>query len=186
MKSHTKVCSRCSVEKSIADSFGSRIVNGIKYPTAQCNQCRYQVRKSKGGQRSDRSIAQQALSASIRSANYRANPDHRAKHIVRDSVKSDRRKQRGNDLDIEFVQSMITLPCSYCKATDSRMTLDRIDNDYGHLKTNVLPSCIRCNHTRGDMPYAAWLYLVEGMQKAREAGAFDNWLLQPLNKRITE
>jgi len=55
------------------------------------------------------------------------------------------------------------------------MTLDRINNSKGHLMNNVVPACRRCNTTRGDMPYKAWLFLVDGMRKARLANAFGNW-----------
>jgi hypothetical protein len=95
--------------------------------------------------------------------------------ILSDSKASDNKKSRQNDLDIEFVKALISLPCSYCGETKLRMTADRVDNSIGHLKSNVVPACIRCNYTRRDMPHEAWLFLVEGMRKAREAGLFNNW-----------
>jgi hypothetical protein len=55
------------------------------------------------------------------------------------------------------------------------MTLDRVDNSIGHIKSNVVPACTRCNYTRRDMPYEAWLLIAKSMRKAREAGMFDNW-----------
>jgi hypothetical protein len=55
------------------------------------------------------------------------------------------------------------------------MTLDRIDNQLGHIKSNVVAACIRCNYTRGAMPYEAWLFLAPGMQAAQQAKAFGNW-----------
>jgi hypothetical protein len=58
------------------------------------------------------------------------------------------------------------------------MTLDRIDNTIGHVKTNVKPACIRCNLLRRNMPYAAWLMLVPAVKKARKFGLFDGWLFQ--------
>lgn len=51
-----------------------------------------------------------------------------------------------------------------------------LNNDRGHVKSNVIASCIRCNYARGNMPHAAWLFLVDGMRKARESGAFGNWI----------
>lgn len=107
------------------------------------------------------------------SQQYRAaNP---AISFLRDSKSSDKKKSRQNDLDINIVKDLLSKPCSYCGETKLRITLDRIDNSIGHLKSNVVPACIRCNYTRRDMPYEAWLYLTESMRKAREAGAFDNW-----------
>lgn len=100
---------------------------------------------------------------------------HPAWAILRDSQQSDKKKSLSNDLDLEYVGLQINQPCSYCGETKLRMTLDRIDNSIGHLKSNVIPACIRCNYTRGSMPYDAWLFLVDGMRQARERGAFYNW-----------
>jgi hypothetical protein len=55
------------------------------------------------------------------------------------------------------------------------MTVDRVDNDLGHLQSNVVPACVRCNHVRGQMPYEAWLMVAPGMRAAREAGLFGGW-----------
>jgi hypothetical protein len=95
--------------------------------------------------------------------------------ILRDSKQSDKRKNLSNDLDLEYVKLSISKPCAYCGETTLRMTLDRIDNSIGHLKSNVIQACIRCNYTRGNMPYKAWLYLVGGMRQARESGEFGTW-----------
>ena len=95
--------------------------------------------------------------------------------ILNDSRKSDKKKGLANDLTRGFIDLEISKGCSYCGEIDIRMTLDRIDNTIGHLQSNVVPACIRCNLTRGNMPHKAWLFLVDGMRKARESGAFDNW-----------
>lgn len=105
----------------------------------------------------------------------RCRTTHPERFILQDSRKSDRLKGRENDLDVEFIKDMISRPCSYCGETKIRITLDRKDNSIGHLKSNVVPACIRCNYTKRDMPYEAWLLLTDGMRKARETGVFDNW-----------
>ena len=70
---------------------------------------------------------------------------------------------------------MITQPCSYCLDTEAKMTLDRIDNTIGHTQANVVPACLRCNVTRGSMPYEAWKVVSLGMKSARELGLFGAW-----------
>lgn len=55
------------------------------------------------------------------------------------------------------------------------MSLDRIDNKVGHLKTNVVAACIRCNYFRRDMPFAAWKIIVPAMRKARKMGVLKGW-----------
>lgn len=102
--------------------------------------------------------------------------DRPAMAIFYDSRKSDRKHSRGNDLDLPFIESLISNSCSYCGETSLRMTLDRTNNNLGHLKSNVVPACIRCNYARGNMPYGAWVCLIPGMRKAREEGMFGSWV----------
>lgn len=96
--------------------------------------------------------------------------------ILEDSRRSDKKKGLENDITKEFLESVIDgYGCKYCGETRIRMTLDRIDNSLGHLQSNVIPACIRCNLARGSMPYMAWLHLVPSMREARELGLFGDW-----------
>ena len=114
-------------------------------------------------------------SKSARSKQQRRDPQFTANHIVKDSRGSDNKFGRSNDLDCDWVRQKISGGCTYCGETELRMTLDRIDNSQGHLKTNVVSACIRCNYMRRDMPYEAWLLLVDSIKTARLAGAFGGW-----------
>lgn len=105
----------------------------------------------------------------------RRDPNKRAYFIWRDSRKSDRRRGHSNDLTVAFVEVLLKNPCSYCGESDLKKTLDRIDNTKGHLVFNVVVACVRCNYMRRDMPYAAWLCLVQGVTRAREEGLFSDW-----------
>lgn len=86
-------------------------------------------------------------------------------------------KKRGFlcDIDSEFIEKLIKNGCSYCGETSLHIGLDRIDNDKGHLKDNVVACCTRCNYARKDMPYTAWLQVADGMRRARELGLFGSW-----------
>lgn len=95
--------------------------------------------------------------------------------ILEDSRRSDKKKGFSNDLTKEFIESIITNGCRYCGETKLRMTLDRIDNSIGHLQSNVVPACIRCNLARGSMPYIAWQHIVPLIKEAREQGLFGDW-----------
>jgi hypothetical protein len=95
--------------------------------------------------------------------------------IVTDTRKDDRKKSRANELDREFVAELINNPCSYCGDSDLRKTVDRIDNSLGHLRSNVVCACERCNYVRRNMPYDAWLVLAVAMREARERGLFGTW-----------
>jgi len=97
------------------------------------------------------------------------------KFIYVDSRQADRKASRENDLTKEFILAEIIKGCAYCGEMTIRMTLDRKDNDKGHTQDNVVPACIRCNFTRKNMPYEAWLVIAKGMRQAREAGLFQGW-----------
>lgn len=56
----------------------------------------------------------------------------------------------GNDLDIDWlIDNILTKPCVYCGDT-KRIGCDRIDNNKGHSKDNVVPCCIECNTARNN------------------------------------
>jgi len=98
-----------------------------------------------------------------------------ASAILCDARRADRKKGRANDLSLESVATLIQSPCAYCGDTTLRKTLDRIDNQLGHVLSNVVPACERCNYVRRDMPYAAWLVLAIAMRTARLRGLFGSW-----------
>lgn len=108
------------------------------------------------------------------------NPIKVAKWIVQDCRKKDKKAGLQNDLTRELVEPLISVPCNYCGETKLRMSLDRKDNNRGHLLENVVGCCRRCNDIRGSMPYEAWLHIVPAIRSTRELGLFDGWL--PGNK----
>lgn len=99
---------------------------------------------------------------------------YRAKCIVENSRYQDKKARRENDLDLEFVVAAIKDGCTYC-GSQSLMVMDRINNDLGHIKTNVNAACFRCNDIRCNMPYAAWIVIAPAIRLAHETGLFGNW-----------
>jgi hypothetical protein len=141
--------------------------------TAVCRKCYDQKKKAR---RKDY-LAQPGVRARKRDYNNsrRADPDRRAEVIWMDSRRSDTVHGRANDLTKDGIRHLIAQGCIYCGETQLKMTLDRKDNGVGHLQTNVIPCCIRCNYVRRDMPYEAWILLVPAMRQARERGLFGTW-----------
>lgn len=169
LKTHpSKLCSACNSEKPISE-FYLRSSGGRRYPNHECAICQ-NLRRSKGTRgKVDR------LQQLERSKQYRRNPLYRAKFIVADCKKSDKRYKRKFDLDVEFVEALIANGCAYCGDTANLMTLDRIDNAVGHTKANVNPACYRCNDLRSDMPYEAWTALAPTVKTIHEQGLFETW-----------
>ncbi len=42
--------------------------------------------------------------------------------------------------------------CEYCKSEIENITIERIDNDKGYIKDNVIPVCYTCNKIKGSFP----------------------------------
>ena len=170
----TKTCTLCEQIKPI-EEFSLRTVDGRKYPRTRCKPCWNKNHTNVPGHQAKRARIQQRRNQKISEA--RANGDLLviSRSILQDSRGSDRKFGRENNLTQEFILGLISKPCSYCDDTDCRMTVDRVDNDLGHLTTNVVPACIRCNLTRGNMPYEAWLVVAPGMKTAKENGLFGKW-----------
>lgn len=153
------VCGSCHEEKD-ETKFGR--IRDTKYRRGTCFACYAKIDYRNNRERFLRG-------AKIRRHN---NP---SSAIYADSRKSDKKKGRANDLTKEFIKKQIEKGCSYCGETESRMTLDRIDNGRGHTMDNVVPACIRCNYFRRDMPYEAWLVIAPAMREVRERGLLGDW-----------
>jgi hypothetical protein len=166
----TKICKTCGEEKP-ASEYRTKIQNARTYLRYECNIC--------DNRRMRYSIVSEAVDG--RRKLDRKDPRQRAKWLLQDCRKSDKKFNRENDLDILFVSESISHGCFYCGDTTNLMTLDRIDNSRGHLKSNVNPACFRCNDLRSDMPYEAWRFIVPAIKEASEKGIFGKWNNRMIN-----
>ena len=153
-------------------------VSGKLYPRVHCKPCH---NKRQNRDTPARRATQQriAVKQTLRRDKLASEFDVKtiARRILADSRKSDRKNSREFNLTLDFIMAEITKGCSYCGAAhdEARMTLDRQNNDLGHIVPNVVPACQRCNFVRGNMPIEAWEHLKDGMRAARLAGAFADW-----------
>lgn len=179
----TKICGHCLIDKT-SEHYSVKTVNGKPYLFHICKPCRNELDRTrhllKPEARRERDRKSYKLCGKARNerlSKKRAEGVDREKFIYWDSRCSDRRKGLENDLDKEFISSLITQSCTYCGcgADKEQMTLDRIDNAIGHVKTNVVPSCFTCNYVRRDMPHDTWLVVAKGMAVARSLGLLDKW-----------
>lgn len=166
----TRVCKACNHEKPIT-AF-QKVAGKLHTYRRLCRSCRWQGEKKRVSYQelADKKLVKKQLS--------RLNPERRAYHICEDSSRYDRKFGGAeHDLTVEWVDEQISKPCSYCKQQLSKldMTLDRIDNNIGHVKINLVPACKRCNYFRRDMPYEAWMILAKNMPKIAKLHLLDGW-----------
>lgn len=168
----TKTCKTCGLSKEIGEFVVVRNKNRPPYVRSQCVSC-YNLRSKSKRESPAAAVWDARRNRKLRTE--RASNSCTEKFIRADSRKSDKKAGRQNDLTTEAIRELIAQGCSYCGETELRMTLDRKDNGLGHTLDNVVPACIRCNYTRKNMPYEAWLMLAPAMKAARLAGLFGAW-----------
>lgn len=75
---------------------------------------------------------------------------YRASRILCTYKRNDKKYNRENNLTSSWiVERIFSQPCYYCGETDwKKIGCDRIDNSIGHIMTNVIPCCGKCNNER--------------------------------------
>ena len=182
MNGDPSICNGCGLgEPEIR--FRLRRMNGKTYRKHLCTKCEGEYKEK---YRSLDVRARENKRSAERQKSNRLLPRSRGRFILYDSRKSDKNNGRENDLDYNFIVTEIEKGCKYCGQSEGVMTLDRVDNSVGHLKSNVEPACMRCNYIRKDMPYEAWKIIVPSIKEARESGAFGNWDGFGRKKKVTD
>jgi len=65
-------------------------------------------------------------------------------------------KKRGLEctLTVQDIREIKESPiCEYCKAETDLITLDRLDNDRGYVRGNIVPACYLCNKLKSTLPF---------------------------------
>lgn len=171
-------CSRCKQVKMNIE-FDLRKNAAKTYYMSVCRECHANRIRPKKVLTAEAKARSNAYHKASRRDQYQY-PALRARMIIQDAGKEDRKKGRAFDLTPNFVQALIEQGCYYCGEQNGIMTMDRVDNAIGHTQENVQPACLRCNLTRGNMPYVAWVFVAKAMRQARENGLFGSW--QPKRK----
>lgn len=80
-------------------------------------------------------------------------PYQSAKRRIINYRNTDRLKGLECDLDQDYVDLLVETSCYYCNSGSNNEVLgyDRIDNNKGHTKDNVIVCCHRCNVARNDL-----------------------------------
>lgn len=171
-------CSKCLKDNLSALDFDTTH-KGYQY--SYCKECRRNQVNS--ARRIRYRKPENKLKKKLKTQSFRQNPEKRANVIAKDSKSSDKKHGREFNLTIERIRELIENTCQYCGENKLQMTLDRIDNSIGHIESNVVPACIRCNLIRRHIPYEAWLCMLPGIREAREKGLFEGWVIKTWTSR---
>jgi len=168
------ICSVCKEDKPTGEFYTRKSPSGVRVPKNPCKACERDRRS--WSNLSPETRAKKILNHTAWRKRARRKPEYRGRSIYIEARKFDRGKGFDNDLTRHIVEGLIAQGCAYCGDTELiQMSLDRIDNDRGHTEDNVVPACLRCNYTRKNMPYEAWLILAPAMRDARIRGLFGDW-----------
>ena len=166
-------CSKCLKTEPEVQFYWRNTKTG-RYRRHLCKKCSTAYRMQFRFSKTARKRAEVKYQAKI--SHWRKTNQHTDRWIFTDSRRQDKKNKRDNDLDLSFIRECIKNGCQYCGETHIRMTLDRIDNTIGHTKSNVVPSCVRCNSIRMNMPYVAWLVVSKSVREANKLELFGTWI----------
>jgi hypothetical protein len=169
-----RLCKICNLPKNDDEYQIHHYKLDIPIYRNQCKSCRNKVTNCSFTRRRQSDVVIKNKDNARKRAE-RKNPNKRAKFILEDSRRGDKKKNRDNDLSLDFIKESISKGCSYCGEKIINICLDRINNSKGHTKDNVVASCVRCNYIRNSMPYEAWLHIVPLVKDAYISGLFNNW-----------
>lgn len=107
--------------------------------------------KQHAGRRGFNAFCRDCHKARMRVENAVRYRDNREAMMIRAYRKNDMSAGRSTNITVEWMKENITgKPCFYCETVDAPRGCDRLDNDLGHIKTNVVPCCKLCNKTRNN------------------------------------
>lgn len=145
-------CNKCLIEFEATTEFFPRDANrplGIGY---QCKECANAFRRAKGDSRKNR--WSKLMTPEQRQAKYKISRAYyhgkgRAAVLIAAYRSVDKKRGFVCDLDATWFKEFIeNKPCYYCGETTDKRGCDRLDNNLGHTKDNVVACCALCNHTR--------------------------------------
>lgn len=142
-----RICKVCSIEKQLNTEFSYHSSHDL-YRTF-CKDCENERRRLKYAglpipeefsnikKRVKRKIIFEAKP-------YRKTQFYNRKRLDHKAV--DKKKGWVSDLTIEFIEQCYNSNCTYCGYP--ACTIDRIDNNIGHIISNCVPACYECNTAR--------------------------------------
>ena len=140
-----KICSNCHIEKSLEDFYHDKNKgDGHSYVCKKCDNSRIRKDNRKGRWKVDEVKEYQK---EYQSKYYINNKE---KYLLMGYKSQDKKHNLDCDLTVQWIIDNITSkPCNYC-GNMINIGCDRIDNNKGHTKDNVISCCTICNSARNN------------------------------------
>ena len=183
MTDQTKKCSACHKKLPITE-FYTRNCNGKSYPRSKCKKCgnKHEYETFSKGKPLTPGRAAYRKRHREKLKRMRLNNEDPARWIHEDSRGNAKKKNLEHTLSKGEIERIIADGCHYCNESQIKMTLDRIDNNKGYTRENVVPCCIRCNLIKRDMPQEAWNIVKIAVKEANDKRLFGTWMSQAINR----
>lgn len=143
----TRTCTVCQKEKVLETEFGKQS-NGKYGRQSACKLCTKRVladyRKTEKGKEKHREYAKRHREKpgyNDRHRAYRETPKA-MRHLY---LKGAERRSLPFELTVEDFETLWGRPCHYCGDSIRTIGLDRLINEGGYIRDNVVPCCPTCN-----------------------------------------
>jgi len=141
-------CKECSIELKIGENWHSSYAAKKYYICVPClklkSQLVYKENKVKIKNRVMNQYSEDCKKGSYKYGTRKWGKNHLASLRYRDK----KTYTEVCDVTLEELFEIIKKPCTYCGDTEDQKGLDRVDNDRGHVKDNVVSCCYLCNTAR--------------------------------------
>jgi hypothetical protein len=128
-KGESKYCNSCSTLRPVADFHADKTMSDGRYGI--CKYCKQAYMKQDTKKFKPKRLYRQ----------YKNNAKYRGYEFR---------------LEIEDFEALRDLSCYYCGTRKGYMGYDRITNEKGYTKDNIVPCCSVCNYMKCDMTVNEW------------------------------
>lgn len=171
-----KICKTCKINKPYKDfpTYGNDKKRSVKY-RPHCFSCKYKKAKAKETEKQKENKRKYLR-------------DYHRKNPLNAKVKAYQhsdRKRNTKSIKLKEARELIEISnCFYCGESEKiKLGLDRIDNNDGHHKNNVVVCCEKCNNILGDIPFKAKELLADGLRKIKQQEILIEWEIPTKRKK---
>lgn len=102
---------------------------------------------------------------SFKKNQYRKKESVQARYYFLEYTRNAKKRKINFDLLEQDFSNFINKNCYYCNVKLEQIRLDRLDNNLGYTKDNVVPCCKSCNFLKGSLSYNEFMDKIYNIYK---------------------